>query len=140
MSRGAFDASPGFCSTGFAVPAASSSTTRRTSFAPSAANRVFERRRVFVRIDRRPLLREARTGVEAGRHLDHGVAGFGFAVQNRPLHGGGTAILRQQRTVQIDAAEARRGERRGAEDFAVVADDQEVGGERRRGVLGNRGG
>ena len=55
----------------------------------------FERGRVFVRIDRRPLLREARTGVEAGRHLDHRVAGFGFAVQDRTLDGRRAAILGQ---------------------------------------------
>ena len=82
------------------------------------------------------ILREARAGVEAGRHLDDGVAGFGVAIENGPLDRGGAAILGQERAVEVDAAEAGGGERFGAEDFAVVADDEEIGGERGEAGLG----
>ena len=96
----------------------------------------FELAGVFVGVDRRALLAEARAGVEAGRHLDDAVAGFGFAAEDRPLHGGGAAVLGQQRAVQVDAAEAGGGKRFGPQDFAVVADDEQVGGERCDARLG----
>ena len=87
----------------------------------------FELCGVFVGVDGRALLSEKRAGVEAGRHVDDAVAGFGFAAEDGPLHGRGAAILGQQRAVQVDAAETGGGERFGAEDFAVIADDEQVG-------------
>ena len=87
----------------------------------------FELFGVFVGINRRALLGEQRARIEAGRHLNDAVAGFRFAAEDRPLDGRGAAILGQQRAVQVDAAEAGSGERFWAEDFAVVAHDQQIG-------------
>ena len=136
LRRGAFEARDLSCTMGWAVPDSSSSMTRRTSFGAHRGEAGFELFGVFVGVDRRALLGEAGAGVEAGRHLDDAVAGFGFAVEDGPLDRGGAAILGQQRAVQVDAAEAGGGERFGAEDFAVVADDEQVGGERCDAGLG----
>ena len=127
LRRGALEARALSCAIGFAVPDSSSSMTCSTAVGAHLGQAVFELLGVFVGVDRRALLGEARAGVEAGRHLDDAVAGFGFAVEDCPLNGRGAAVLGQQRAVQVDAAEAGGGERFGAEDFAVVADDEQVG-------------
>jgi hypothetical protein len=93
----------------------------------------------FVVVDRDTVDAEDGTGVEAGGHLNNGVAGFGVAIKDGPLHGGGAAVLGQQRAVEVDATEARGGERGRFQNLAVVADDEEVRGQttkRGAGVLG----
>ena len=127
LSRGALR--PGLCLARSVAPCRFRVRRRRasTSFCTHRGKSRFELFGVFVGVDRRALLAEAWAGVEAGRHLDDAVAGFRFAVEDRPLDRGGAAILGQQRAVQVDAAEAGGGECFGAEDFAVVADDEQVG-------------
>ena len=77
----------------------------------------------FVGIDCYAIDAQTGAGVEAGGHLDDGVAGFGVAVEDGPLHGGGAAVLGQQRSVEVDAAVRGGGEDWRFENFAVVADD-----------------
>ena len=91
---------------------------------------------VFVGIDRSALLQQTGTGIEAGSHLNDRVARFGIAIEDCPLHGGRAAVFRQERTVQVDAAEAGGGERFRTEDFTVITDDEQVGRERGNTRLG----
>ena len=66
-------------------------------------------------------------------------AGFRFAAEDSPLDWGRAAVFGQQRAVEVDAAEASCGECFGTEDFAVVADHEQVGGEGSQFVLALRG-
>src|SRR5579872_6681087 len=53
--------------------------------------------RIILGLDGGCLLREDVAGVEAGVHFHDGDAGFGFAVQDGPLDGGGAAIFGEER-------------------------------------------
>ena len=68
-------------------------------------------------------------GVEARVEAHGGDAGVGFAVGDGPLDGRGAAVLRQQRAVQVDAAEAGQGEHPVRDDAAVGDDEDGVGGD-----------
>ena len=70
---------------------------------------------------------QTRSAVEAGCHVDDGHSGFRVALQNGPVDRRGAAILGQQRRVQVDSPQRRRGERGRRQDLAVVADDEQFG-------------
>lgn len=67
-------------------------------------------------------------GVQAGVEEHGGDAGFGFAVGDGPLDGGGSAVFGEERAVDIDVAEARQVEHPLGDDAAVGDDDDGVGG------------
>ena len=73
------------------------------------------------------MLHQARTGIELRRHVDHGDAGLGFAVVDGPIDRRRPAIFRQQRGVQIDAAQARQRQRFPRKNLPVVAHDKQIG-------------
>jgi hypothetical protein len=76
-----------------------------------------------------------RTRVETFLHLHQADAGFGIARHDRALDRRGAAPTRQQRPVQVDAAEPRRGENREGQDQAIGGDDGGVHGEIREVFL-----
>ena len=86
----------------------------------------FELDGVFVGADRRPALHQAGAAVQAGRHVQHGNAGFGVAVVQGPVDRSGAAILGQQGSVQVDAAQRRNSQRAGRQDLAVVAGNEQL--------------
>ena len=55
------------------------------------------------------------------------------------LIGRRAAILRQERTVEIDSAQPGRGKRLGGEDLAVIANHQQIGPDAGQALLGLRG-
>src|SRR5690348_16624209 len=83
----------------------------------------------FVRADFHFDLFEDGAGVDAGVDAHGGEAGFFVAVQNGALNGCGAAILRQERSVEIDPAKARNFEKIPRNNLAVGDDDDGVGRE-----------
>ena len=88
-------------------------------------------------IGRRPP-KQHRPGIEPGLHLHDGDAGFGIAGQDRALDRRRAAPARQQRGVDVDAAEARHVEHRLRQDQAVGGDHHDVGADRAHALLRGR--
>ena len=80
--------------------------------------------RIGVRASRRH-----RAGVEAFLHAHEVDAGLGVAGHDRALHRRRAAPARQQRSVNVEAAEFRRGEHGRRQDETVGGDDRDVRGE-----------
>ena len=64
--------------------------------------------------------------VDARGHPDDGDAGFGFSILDGAGHRGCAAIGRQDRPVEVDAAQSRDGKERGGEDLSVCGRDQQI--------------
>ena len=64
-----------------------------------------------------------RTGIDAGRHLNHSDASDGLAVINRPIDLRGTTVLGEQRGVQVHATESRHLQQCVAQNLPVRRDD-----------------
>ena len=71
-------------------------------------------------------------GVERLDDPHDGDAGFALAGDDRAVHRRRAAVAGQQRGVDVEEAEPRRGENRVGQDLPVGGDDAEVGVERRR--------
>ena len=109
-------------------PAARSGSIRRSIRAPIArAARQFAGG--LVRADRRADFARDRAGVESFLHPHEIDAGLGVAGHQRALNRRGAAPARQQRSVEIEAAQLRRRQNRRRQDQAVGDDDGDVGGE-----------
>jgi len=65
-------------------------------------------------------------GVGFLRHVMEGDAGFGFAVDDRPVDRHAAAVLRQERTVKVDAAVFRNGEQLLLDEIAIVEAEEEI--------------
>ena len=68
-----------------------------------------------------------RAGVQTGIHFHDGHAGFSFAVGDGPLDRRGAAIFRQQRRVDVQAAERRQIQNGLRQNLSVSHDDDQVG-------------
>ena len=112
FSRGALEAKAGFCGNASSVPDSSESIARRTSQAPIWASRASSSTAVSSALDGRAALGDHRPGVDLGGHVDHADPRLLVAVDQGPVDGGRSAVLGQQRGVQVDAAETCLGQRR----------------------------
>ena len=130
------------CGRGCSRPAAASAEAAHRQLAAERREARQQRRAGVVGGDRRRLDQQDRAGVEAGVHLHQGDAGLGVAGLDRPLDRRGAAPARQQRRMDVDAAEPRQREQPRRQDQAVGGDDDRLGrgGDerrpRRRGVVG----
>ena len=82
----------------------------------------------FARVDRYCTREQHRPGVETGLHLHDRYAGLGIAGGNRALNRRSTAPARQQRSVNVDAAEPRRLQDGLRKQQSVRGDDHDVCG------------
>ncbi len=80
-----------------------------------------------VGVDRLGLLHEDVAAVHAGIHAHDGDAGNGVARVNAAVDRGRTAIAREKREVDVDAAKGRKREDLRPEELAVGHDDDDVG-------------
>ena len=93
------------------------------------AERGEDRREVaggVARADRRAKLARHRAGVEAFLHAHEVDAGLGVAGHDRALHRRRAAPARQQRSVNVEAAELRRGEHGRRQDEPIGGDDRDI--------------
>ena len=88
--------------------------------------RVVQARRRARGADRHPLHGEDRAGVQRGLHLDDGDPGLPVAREQGALDRRGAAPARQQRGVQVDAAETWRLEDGFGQDQTVGGDHGEI--------------
>ena len=95
------------------------STIRR---APSGCQLVVQHAGVVFWPDRDALLQQHRAGIETLVHLHDGDAGLGVAGQDGALDRRRAAPARQQRGMDVEAAEPRRGQDRRRQDQAVGDD------------------
>jgi len=65
-------------------------------------------------------------GVRFFGHVVQSGAGFGLAVDHRPIHGHAPAVLRQQRAVHVERAACRAGEQRRRQHMPVIERKQEI--------------
>ncbi len=77
--------------------------------------------------DRQPLRHRDIAGVEADIHLHHHHAALGVARHDGAVDRSGAAPARQQRGVQVEAAERRRIENGLRQDHAIGDDDGRIG-------------
>ena len=94
--------------------------------APSSASESCRSAAVSCAADGAAALEQHRPGVEARVELHDGHAGLRVAGEDRALDGRGAAPARQQRTVDVHAAEPRQIERRLRKDEAIGNDDEHV--------------
>jgi FlaG/FlaF family flagellin (archaellin) len=73
--------------------------------------------------NRRAFRQQHRAGIETFVHAHDGDAGLGVAGEDGAMDGGGAAPARQQRSMDVDAAEDRRIEEAFGQDMAVGDDD-----------------
>ena len=92
-----------------------------------AGQPVAQRARIVVLVDGLLGAQQHRAGVHALVHSYGGDAGDGEALEQRALHGGCAAELRQQREVQVDRRDAREAEHRARQDLPVGHDGEDVG-------------
>jgi hypothetical protein len=83
--------------------------------------------RIVLRRDREAVLREHRPGIQARVHLHDGDAGLAVARQQRALDRRRAAPARQQRSMNVHGAQARRPERARRQQQAVGGDHHDVG-------------
>ena len=80
----------------------------------------------FAAIQRRANGEQDVPGIEAFIHEHEGDAGFGIARFDGSLNRGGSAILGQQRGVDVQATKTRHIKHRAAEDLTVGDDDGDI--------------
>ena len=119
-------ASASSCGTASASPAAIRGSVATRSAAPSLASRAESVPASSSGADRRPGDRVDRTRVHPRLHPHDRHAGLRVSRQQRRLDGRGAAPARQDRAVDVHAAEARQVEDALREDLPVGDDDEEV--------------
>lgn len=80
----------------------------------------------FLRADVDGFFENDIAGIHAFIHVHDADACFAIAIDDSPVNGGGSAIFRQQRGVDIEAAEARQLENISAQNFSIGSYDKEI--------------
>lgn len=88
---------------------------------------VMEALEIIGLMDRRRHGRNHVARIQPGIHLHQGDSGLGAVIANRPLDGGRAPIMRQERGVHIDAAQARNIQKGLGKYLPIRRDDDEVG-------------
>ena len=100
------------------------------SSAPIGGQPGRERRSIVLVLDRRRSLQQDGTGIEPGFHPHGGDPGLAVTGGDRGLDRSRAPMSRQQRSVQIDAAEARQREQRSRKDLTEGDHHRDVDVER----------